>query len=57
MQVEPSHYRHLGKTIILFPGRDGLLREHLASFLVSDGNAVTHRATQYLLHRIFLTLC
>jgi hypothetical protein len=27
-----------------------------AKLLDSDGNAVAHRATQYLLHRIFVTL-
>ena len=34
----------------------GALGEHLAPLLQTDGNAVTDRATQYLPHRVFVTL-
>ncbi len=34
----------------------GALGEHLASLLWSDRDAVAYRATQHLLHRVFITL-
>lgn len=55
MQAKPSHFRYPGKAVILFPGRDALQREYLATLLGADGNAVADRTTQYLLHRIFVT--
>jgi hypothetical protein len=51
MQAKPGHFRYLGKPIILFPGRDGLLHEHLSPLLRPDANTVAYRTNHYLLHR------
>jgi hypothetical protein len=56
VQAEPSHFRDLSKTIILFPSRDGLQREHYTSLLRPDGDAVTDRTAHYLLHRLLKVL-
>jgi hypothetical protein len=56
VQAETRYLSYLGKPIILFPGRDGLQCEYLASLLRTDGDALTDRTAQYLLHRIFIAL-
>lgn len=53
MQAKPGHFHDLGESVILFPGRNGLQREYPAPLLRTDGNAITDRATQYLLYRVF----
>ncbi|ODJ86376.1 hypothetical protein CODIS_34360 [Candidatus Thiodiazotropha endolucinida] len=56
MQAEPGFFRDLGKPIIVFPGREGLQREHFTSLLRPDGDTVADRTAQFLLHRIFVAL-
>jgi len=56
MQAESGHLCYLGKTIILFPGRYGLQREHFPTLLRADGYAVADRATQNLPHRVFVDI-
>jgi hypothetical protein len=56
VQAEPGHFHDLGESVIFFPGRNGLQREHLTPLLRTDGNAITDRATQYPPHRVFVTL-
>ena len=69
MQAKPSHFRYLHpkgiKANRSSSSQDGMvcsvptvgaLGEHPAPLLRTDGYPVTDRATQYLLHRVFVAL-
>jgi len=62
MQAKPGHFHDLypkgikDESVILFPARNGLQREHLTPLLRPDGYPIADRATQYLSHRVFVAL-
>jgi hypothetical protein len=51
VQAETGFFRHLGKALTIFPGRDGLQPEYHTPLLWANGNAVADRAAQYMIMR------
>jgi len=52
----PAPKGHKDESVIVFPRRNGLQRKHFPPLLRADGYPVTDRATQYLPHRVFVSL-